>query len=647
MNNISKHGLVKSICLGLIFSLTITLGTVTKAEAAGGDVANAELNKVSSWATGDLDAATGNPAENKRRVTTKEAYSLISKEYVVSATSADCEINAYYYDSNMKYVKTEKLADGSSILKADNTDYVKFTLRYNPREKSMSLGMWGGKIGSEQIISISPVKEEVEEQAVEESEYELFDSFSSTSVNEWTSGEYSDTTGEAVTNKRRLASKDAFSVCEQTLEVSLASEDVRLKVYEYDEDMNLVDVNVASDGEDVTVDDETRFVRFALYRTYSEKSLSLGQWAGIFAGGLEVEVTASDSDNTEMSAPPVAEEAPVVEEEPAAEEAPVVVEPVKGFVPTEGESEIYNVIKEMLYTGDKSVRDISSLKVTINEASDAYARLINGEGYFYYAAAGNVWLSNLGVKNKLCTTAQLCGMDDDFLNRYNKMMSVIDKVLAKMDPSMSDIEKALIAHDYLTENITYDEKPALRSCAGGILANGRGVCAGFARAFATIMRAAGITAYDVSSTDMNHAWNYVVLDGQIYNVDCTWDTKTKNKSTEFHREYFVASDARFEKAIPSKHYNWEVVQLDRHPMPTTRATSTKYDKWFVHNTTSKMVYCEGFWYYADGTRIVRSDIEGRNSTTVLTESSNISIISLSQGVLQYKVNGITKTIKVK
>lgn len=310
-------------------------------------------------------------------------------------------------------------------------------------------------------------------------------------------------------------------------------------------------------------------------------------------------------------------------------------------------NDIYSIIKNMFETGDMSVRDISSLNVTTTEVYKAYRDYIHGEGYSHYAASSQTYLGNLGIKNGYCTTAQLVGMDADYVNRYNKMMAKVNTVISMMSPEMKPIEKVLIAHDYINENTKYDASTPICGTAAGILVNGRGKCVGYADALNLILHEVGITTYGVSSTDMNHAWSYVEIDGNVYHVDCTWDSSaTDLKNMKYRRYYLMASDERFQQSIPRRHYNYIVDQYAGMERPDVAATSTKYDNWFVHDVSSRMLYSNGMWYYANGTKLMRSNIEGTNQSVVLTESSDICIMSLSQGVLQYKVNGVTKTIKI-
>ncbi len=627
MKRFTKCGFTKTICMGFVLSLILSVVTVTKASAASGDVANVELNKLANWVTGDLDS-NGSLIANKRRITSIDYYRLDDEKYNVSVSNSSYQLNAYLYDANKNFIKSETLCDGYTFVKLPTYSYVKFTLRNTAAEKSMSYGQFGSRLGLEVKLSFLPVVDAdapiVETEAVEEHEY--FEGFDSKAISDWVTGDLSAVTGEVAENKRRITAEDTFPVYHQDLNVQLSSSDYRLKVMEYDEDMEVLTVTVAASGQDIKVKEDTRFVRFSLYRTYSEKSLSMGQWGSIFSSGLKIAVTTDEVSEKIVTAPEP-------DKSPVTEPAPIV-------------SDIYEVLKEMLYTGEMSARDISGLKVSINDVHEAFSKLIQGEGRLYYAASSNIYISNLNAKNGICTTVQIAGMDADHVNRYNRMVKSINEIMGRIDPRMSDLEKVLVVHDYLTETVKYDSTTAMCGTAGGALGDRKAKCLGYAYAFNTVMQELNIKSYTLTSKDMNHAWNYVEIDGQVYHVDATWDTSNKNVGKVYNRSYLIASDKRFGRYIPSRHYSWVVSMNYDGTRPDVAGTSTKYDSWFVHDVTTKMVYCDGLWYYGKGNTIVRSDINGNNMSVILTESADVCIISLSQGVLKYSVNGVTKSVRV-
>lgn len=106
----------------------------------------------------------------------------------------------------------------------------------------------------------------------------------------------------------------------------------------------------------------------------------------------------------------------------------------------------------------------------------------------------------------------------------------------------TDFEKEKYVHDYLIDNIVYDETHYINQNAYSALIDGRTVCAGYARAFQYILQKLDIPCYYVVGiADEDHAWNIVELDGAFYNVDVTWD------DTEYGRyDYFNKTDEEFE-----------------------------------------------------------------------------------------------------
>ena len=98
---------------------------------------------------------------------------------------------------------------------------------------------------------------------------------------------------------------------------------------------------------------------------------------------------------------------------------------------------------------------------------------------------------------------------------------------------MSDYEKALVLHDYLTQHAQYnvgyenestDPYHATNHEADGVLLKGTGVCESYTKAYGLLLDAVGIEN-DAQISD-THTWNLVKLDGEWYHVDVTWDDPT-------------------------------------------------------------------------------------------------------------------------
>ncbi len=108
-------------------------------------------------------------------------------------------------------------------------------------------------------------------------------------------------------------------------------------------------------------------------------------------------------------------------------------------------------------------------------------------------------------------------------NATNKLFSVVESYLAKVNAQSSTYAKQRMAHDLICVNTVYDDSLNASANQGvySVFVNGLSVCAGYSEAFAMLCNAAGIQT--VSVTSYAHEWNLILLNGNWYYVDCTWD----------------------------------------------------------------------------------------------------------------------------
>ena len=149
-------------------------------------------------------------------------------------------------------------------------------------------------------------------------------------------------------------------------------------------------------------------------------------------------------------------------------------------------------------------------------------------------------------------------------------ISVSESASAKGDMIVSSIitanmnayDRVKAIHDYLVKNVDYDYnglktgnlQPSVYT-AEGALCNGLAVCQGYAEAFELLCAKAGVKAQMVygdagNSTDgwQSHAWNVVRIDGEWYQIDCTWDDPLLNGEVISNGEnityaYFLLTDS--------------------------------------------------------------------------------------------------------
>lgn len=121
----------------------------------------------------------------------------------------------------------------------------------------------------------------------------------------------------------------------------------------------------------------------------------------------------------------------------------------------------------------------------------------------------------------------------------------------------SEYEKALWLHDWLLEQLEYDNSLKWSS-AESALTRGLGTCQSYESAYSKLLSAIGIENSEVRDTYDGHTWNAVKLDGEWYQVDCTWDDSNENWYDFDQRHlYFGLTDELMALAHPehAKIYN--------------------------------------------------------------------------------------------
>ena len=112
-----------------------------------------------------------------------------------------------------------------------------------------------------------------------------------------------------------------------------------------------------------------------------------------------------------------------------------------------------------------------------------------------------------------------------------EIKKVRDEVIASIE-NKSEYEKIKMIHDYLVDQITYDQSVSKNNIYNiyGALVKKECVCEGYARSYKYLLDEAKIENVIVIGEGRNsnnetesHAWNYVKLDGAWYAVDVTWD----------------------------------------------------------------------------------------------------------------------------
>ncbi len=180
--------------------------------------------------------------------------------------------------------------------------------------------------------------------------------------------------------------------------------------------------------------------------------------------------------------------------------------------------------------------------------------------------------------------------------------TAIKSVILSMRATGTDAEKVKTIHDYLVNNLTYateelsDETKStiIRSPYTALAGNHRVVCEGYAKSFKMACDYYGIpnvlivgTAYnDTSGKGEGHMWNHVLIEGNWYVVDATWDdpVSTSGKST-YSDVYLLAGQNTVDnthagKYTVAKSHNYQRTIDDGFKIPTPLAVN-KYGSDYI------------------------------------------------------------------
>lgn|GEM_PF-1968537 len=211
-------------------------------------------------------------------------------------------------------------------------------------------------------------------------------------------------------------------------------------------------------------------------------------------------------------------------------------------------------------------------------------------------------------------TADIVSKKKEVEDKCNKVLST---VLTKKMPTE---EKALLIHDYLDLNVEYDYKAYIQEQQDGLshytesdydiygaLINKKAVCQGYSLAFKYLMEAAGCDNIGFATTT-SHVWNTVTIEGENYNVDCTWDDPN----------WDTLGNVRHNYLLKGKNFtnHDSIKESDR------ECNGTKFDNYFWNGINSGIFYHKGKLYYinSDG-KLCKRDGIGADDKEWVTDLS--------------------------
>ncbi len=194
----------------------------------------------------------------------------------------------------------------------------------------------------------------------------------------------------------------------------------------------------------------------------------------------------------------------------------------------------------------KSNIDLSQGLAIYDYIYEPAAKDCDGEAYHYSVTFNDDWPYCSG---QICTLGnnkfQVKFLNIDYTTTFEQERKFNAKLSAAIEGmnlwQLSDYKKYRTIYEFICNNVVYDEdayaflrtnghiQSQIPYTAYAALMNGKAVCAGYSRLFYAMCKYVGLPVEYVSGTANgrngwgNHAWNFVKLNGEWYQVDVTWD----------------------------------------------------------------------------------------------------------------------------
>ena len=140
--------------------------------------------------------------------------------------------------------------------------------------------------------------------------------------------------------------------------------------------------------------------------------------------------------------------------------------------------------------------------------------------------------------------------EEDQQVRRKLTEQAVDRICMEVTSDWTDFRKYKLVHDAIVNGCTYYESGDDCYTAYGCLVGGNAVCEGYSKALMMLCDKVGIPCLPVIGQGLNddgssqgHIWNKVMLDGEWYAADITWDDPLFESADNYLRyDYFSVTD---------------------------------------------------------------------------------------------------------
>jgi len=313
---------------------------------------------------------------------------------------------------------------------------------------------------------------------------------------------------------------------------------------------------------------------------------------------------------------------------------------------SENESRLYAILSAEMPEKNTEI-DISSCNYTDIEELQAFLQNVLNTEFMTISVSDKIKVVS---ENGVLTTIVIEYRETAAVFSRNRLtvQDGIDHALTEVNSSMSDLEKALVLHDYLVREVDYDpnelsdgEFTEESYTITGVFVNRIAVCQGYALAYSKLLKEVDITSMYIGSDQMDHGWTLIKLGNNWYHVDVTWDDPVGNnvKGGFVYHKYFLRSNTEFENEY--SHYGWEPYNKgDTLPSASVSNSFPGYCFRPVYDSFEKKSIYPGIQNYIDGKFYSLSNCYGSNKMVVSkidgSEKSEIQLAREYQYMFEYE-----------
>ena len=163
---------------------------------------------------------------------------------------------------------------------------------------------------------------------------------------------------------------------------------------------------------------------------------------------------------------------------------------------------------------------------------------------------------------------------------FSTIESRVNEIAAQCQQACGDDEyaKALWLNDWIIDNTTYDSD-GISSGAESVFGKGIGTCEAYHEAYVMLLNKVGIQTRRVDSAGDDHVWTGVLINGNWYNVDTTWNDSPS--LSDFYPDVRHLYFALPSSIMQTVHKNWDGQYLVSYPNRAQFDASSYADNYFV------------------------------------------------------------------